>query len=84
MRVFANLGVSRIDAFKQNKLQLGLGAEYAINDHQSIGVEWLRVDTIKEDTTADSVFGAQTLTTDTRTERDIEVIKISFRLYLLE
>lgn len=84
VRVFANLGVIRIQAFKQNKLQLGLGVEYAINDYRSISVEWLRVDTIKEDTTADSVFGALTLTTDTHTERDIEVIKISFRIYLLE
>ncbi|MEE8364312.1 MAG: hypothetical protein V3R76_00875 [Gammaproteobacteria bacterium] len=84
LRVFANLGVNRVEAFRQNKLQLGLGAEYAINDHQAISVEWLRVDTIKEDTTADSVFGSQTLTTDTHTERVIEVIKISFRIYLLE
>jgi len=84
MRVYANLGVSRIEAFKQNKLHLGLGAEYAINDHQAISIEWLRIDTIDENTTADSVFGTQVLTTDTHTERDIEAIKISFRIYLLE
>jgi len=84
LRVYAMLGVSRIETFGQNKLQPGLGAEYAINDYQSISLEWLRIDTIEEDTTADSVFGAQTLTTDTRTERDIEVIKLSFRIYLLE
>ena len=84
MRVFANLGVSRIEAFKQNKLHMGLGAEYAINDHQAISIEWLRIDTIDENTTADSNFGAQILTTDTHTERDIETIKISFRIYLLE
>jgi hypothetical protein len=84
MRVFANLGVSRIEAFKQNKLHIGLGAEYAINDHQAISIEWLRIDTIDENTTADSNFGAQILTTDTHTERDIETIKISFRIYLLE
>jgi len=84
MRVFANLGVSRIEAFKQNKLHMGLGAEYAINDHQAISIEWLRIDTIDENTTADSDFGAQVLTTDTHTERDIETIKISFRIYLLE
>jgi len=84
MRVFANLGVSRIEAFKQNKLHMGLGAEYAINDHQAISIEWLRIDTIDENTTADSDFGAQILTTDTHTEREIETIKISFRIYLLE
>jgi hypothetical protein len=84
MRVFANLGVSRIEAFKQNKLHIGLGAEYAINDHQAISIEWLRIDTIDENTTADSFFGAQVLTTDTHTERDIGAIKISFRIYLLE
>jgi len=84
MRVFANLGVSRIEAFKQNKLHMGLGAEYAINDHQAISIEWLRIGTIDENTTADSDFGAQILTTDTHTEREIETIKISFRIYLLE
>jgi len=82
--VFANLGISRIEPFKQNKLHLGLGAEYAINDHQAIGIEWLRIDTIEENTTVDSVFGAQTLTTETHTTRDIDVIKVSFRIYLLE
>jgi hypothetical protein len=84
MRVFANLGVSRIEAFKQNKLHIGLGAEYAINDHQAISIEWLRIDTIEENTTADSDLGTQILTTDTHTERDFEMIKISFRIYLLE
>ena len=83
-RVLVNLGVSRIEAFKQNKLHIGLGAEYAINDHQAISIEWLRFDTIDENTTANSDFGGQVLTTDTHTERDIEVIKISFRIYLLE
>jgi len=84
MRVMVNLGVSRIEAFKQNKLHLGLSAEYAINDHQSISIEWMVFDTIEENTTVDSAFGAQTLTTDTHTTRDIDVIKISFRIYLLE
>ncbi len=84
VRLFATLGVVRIDAFKQNKLQLGLGAEFGINDYQAISVEWLRVDTIEEDATADSIFGTQILTTNTHTERDIGVIKISFRIYLLE
>ena len=83
-RVLANLGVSRIEPFKQNKLHLGLGAEYAINDHLAIGIEWLRIDTIEENTTADTTFVAQTLTTDTHTTRDIDVIKVSFRIYLLE
>ena len=76
--------MSRIEPFKQNKLHLGLGAEYAIDDHQAISVEWLRIDTIEENTTADIAFGIQTLTTDTHTTRDIEVIKISLRIYLLE
>ena len=84
LRVFAILGVNRIDAFKQNKLQLGLGAEYAINDFYSISLEWLRIDTLVEDSSADSIFGTQTLTTDTHTERDIEVINFSLRIYLLE
>ena len=84
IRVMVNLGVSRIEAFKQNKLHLGLGAEYAINDHQSISIEWMVFDTIDENTTADSALGAQTLTTETHTTRDIEVIKISLRIYLLE
>jgi len=84
IRLLANLGVSRIEPFKQNKLHLGLGAEYAINDHLAIGIEWLRIDTIEENTTVDSAFGTQTLTTDTHTTRDIDVIKISFRIYLLE
>jgi len=83
-RVSANLGVSRFESFKQNKLHLGLGAEYAINDHLGIGIEWLRIDTIEENTAADSAFGAQTLTTDTHTTRDIDVIKVSIRVYLLE
>ncbi len=84
LRVWVNLGVSRIEPFKQNKLHLGLGAEYAIDDHQAISVEWLRIDTIEENTSADIAFGGQTLTTDTHTTRDIEVIKISLRIYLLE
>ena len=84
LRVWFNLGVSRIEPFKQNKLHLGLGAEYAIDDHQAISVEWLRIDTIEENTTADIAFSGQTLTTDTHTTRDIEVIKISLRIYLLE
>ena len=84
LRLFAILGVNRIDAFKQNKLQLGLGAEYAINDYYSISLEWLRIDTLVEDSSADSIFGSQTLTTDTHTERDIEVIIFSLRIYLLE
>ena len=84
LRVWVNLGVSRVKPFKQNKLHLGLGAEYSINDHQAISIEWLRIDTIDENTTADSAFGGQTLTTDTHTTRDIEVIKVSLRIYLLE
>ncbi len=84
LRIWVNLGVSRIEPFKQNKLHLGLGAEYAIDDHQAISVEWLRIDTIEENTTAERAFGAQTLTTNTHIIRDIEVIKISFRIYLLE
>lgn len=80
MRGLVNLGVSRLDVFKTNKLHLGLGAEYAINDHQAISIEWLRIDTIDENTTANGI----NFTTDTRTERDIELIKISFRIYLLE
>ena len=80
LRVFANLGVSRIDAFKQNKLQLGVGAEYALNDYQSIGLEWLRIDTIEENSSADST----TFITETHTGRDIDAIKVSFRIYLLE
>lgn len=83
-RGLVNLGVSRIETFKQNKLHMGIGIEYAINDRQAIGIEWLRIDTINENSTADSIFGSQVLTTDTHTERDIEVIKISFRIYLLE
>jgi len=39
-----------IKPFKQNKLHLGLGAEFAIDDHQAISVEWLRIDTIEENT----------------------------------
>ena len=58
LRVMANLGVSRVEPFKQNKLHLGLGAEYSINDQLAIGIEWLRIDTIEENTTADSAFGA--------------------------
>ena len=84
LRVMANLGVSRVEPFKQNKLHLGLGAEYSINDQLAIGIEWLRIDTIEENTTADSAFGGQTLTTDTHTTRNIDVIKVSFRIYLLE
>jgi len=84
MRLWVNLGVSRLEAFNQNKLHMGLGAEYAINDHRAISIEWLRIDTIEESTTADSNFGVQILTTNTHTERDIDVIKITFRIYLLE
>ena len=83
-RISLNLGVSHIESFKQNKLHLGLGAEYAINDHQAISIEWMLIDTIEENTTSDSIFGTQILTTDTHTERNIEVIKISLRIYLFE
>lgn len=84
VRVYANLGVSRIEVFKQNKLHVGLGAEYAISDYQAISIEWLRFDAIDENTTAVSNFNSQILTTDTHTERNIDVIKVTFRIYLLE
>ena len=35
-----------IKPFNQNKLHIGLGAEYAIDDHQAISVEWPSIDTI--------------------------------------
>ena len=73
-----------IKPFKQNKLHLGPGAEYAINDHLAVGIEWLRIDTIDKNTTVDRAFGAQTLSIDTHTTRDIDMIKVSFRIYLLE
>jgi len=84
MRLMVNLGVSRLTAFSQNKLHIGLGAEYAINDYQAIGIDWIRIDTIEESTTADSNFDIQILTTNTHTERDIDVIKVTFRIYLFE
>jgi len=84
MRVLVNLGVSRITAFNQNKLFMGLGVEYAINTKQAVSIEWLRHNTIEENSIAVSVLGSQVLTTDTNTGRDIEVIKLSFKNYLLE
>ena len=83
-RIYMNFGVSRINTFKQNKLHFGLGAEYAVSDHQAIGIEWLHIDSIVENTTSNSTFGTQVLTTETNTKRDINSIKVTFRIYLLE
>lgn len=83
-RLYGSVGVSRIDVFKQNKLQTGLGMEWAFSNRISLSLEWLRFDTLDENTNTISNFGGQNLTTITDTAREIEAINIGVRFYLHE
>ncbi len=84
LAVFGIVGVSRIDLLDKNVLTYGVGSEYNISDTISINLEWQHFDTMNEETTAISYFGAQTVTTDTVTTRDIDVYKIGISFYFHE
>lgn len=74
--LYANIGVSRIPQFKQNKVHAGLGMHYQINKNYLINFEWIQLDEFTERTEDSSIFGAQTVTNNTNTDRSIDLLTI--------
>ena len=82
--LFGVMGISHIDLFDKKTPNFGLGGEYNMSDTLSINLEWQRINSTEEQTTADANFGAQVITTNTDTQRDIDVIKLGISFYFHE
>lgn len=80
LNIYANIGVTKIPQFKQNKVHTGLGLHYRINKNYFVSFEWMKLDEFTEETEADTTFGAQTITNSTNTERKIEMLGLGFTL----
>ncbi len=84
LAVFGIVGVSRVDLFDNNVVNYGIGSEYNFSNNIALNIEWQRFDTMNEQTTAVSYFGAQTVTIYTDTKRDIDLLKIGISFYFHE
>ena len=67
LSIFGAFGISRIEQFNKNELNLGLDLEYRWTDRLSFNIEWVHFDEITEDSMDTQDLGAQTLTITTHT-----------------
>lgn len=82
--IFGVAGISRIEQFEKNQATYGIGLAYKLSSIISINLEWQKTDTIREETIDTRAFGAQILTTETDTQRDISSIKLGITIYFHE
>ncbi|MCW8901356.1 MAG: hypothetical protein OQK95_11845 [Gammaproteobacteria bacterium] len=81
IELYTTLGVSRIETFTDNRLNIGLGMEYRLSNQSSINVEFVHYDNINEDTSSTSTIGLSTITINTDSTRKLNSIKIGYTYY---
>ena len=79
--IYTTLGISRVEKFTDNRLNLALGFEYRLTNQSSINVELTSYDIINENTSSTSVIGANVMTINTDTTRKINSLRIGFTYY---
>jgi len=78
---YTSFGVSRINKFTDNRLNLTLGLEYRLSNTTSLNIALTSYDNIKESTNSTSTVGLNTITINTNTIRTINSIKIGYTYY---
>lgn len=81
VELFAHLGVSRIEAYTDNRLNYGAGLEYRLTNRASFTAQWTGYDTIDETTQSTVFIDSTRVDIDTRTERSLDTIRIGFTYY---
>ena len=79
--IYTSLGVSRIQKFTDNRLNLVLGLEYRLSNTTSLNFELGAYDNIREQTSSTTVVGLNTITVKTNTVRKINSFKITYTYY---
>ena len=79
--IYTSLGVSRIQKFTDNRLNLILGLEYRLSNTTSLNFELGAYDNIREQTSSTTVVGLNTIKVKTDTVRKINSFKITYTYY---
>lgn len=77
-------GISHLSRFDTNPAYYGLGLAWFYNETIALSVRWQRWQTLKESSQSTTTFGAQSLTTTTDTERDIDQWFFGLQFFLPE
>jgi hypothetical protein len=78
---FSSVGVTRIEPFTDNRLNVGVGLEYRLSNQASLSLEWTGYDRIDEVSEATLTIGLTDVDVRTETERDLHAFRIGFTYY---